>query len=336
MSTTNNFAQKQAKEVAPIGQKVRTALNWIVNILCVILIIFALIVAIFTIVRSTNGDRLTKFGNKVYMNVASYSMEPTFSENDVIIVDYYDGDGTDLQVGQVITFKFARNGYESFNTHRIMAIDNTMAIPRFRTRGDKMGGDWQDALEDESTWDPGWVSADIIIGTWGKVDKVGEGEYVFTPGKVLKGVGSFANWIQDPEEGKTRFFCVVVLPLILLFVIYAFVLVRTLIIAKLENNKKVEGENVMTVDSLSDEEKKRLAMEYLASLNAQGDAPKSETTSEEENIADVEQKHESICDETSEVGAPIEGENVSPSNGEAVADDTDELPADIEEGSEEQ
>ena len=107
----------------------------------------------------------------------------------------------------------------------------------------------------------------------------------FVEGKMLKGVGGFSNWIQDTENfgasRKTRFFCVVVLPLILLFVIYAFILVRTLVVAKLENQRKVQSEQVITVDSLSDEEKRRLAQEYLASLQAQTGGDTSDTKADD-------------------------------------------------------
>lgn len=108
---------------------------------------------------------------------------------------------------------------------------------------------------------------------------------------MLKGVGGFSNWIQDTAysgaQQKTRFFCVVVLPLILLFVIYAFILVRTLVIAKLENQRKVQAEQVITVDSLSDEEKRRLAQEYLASLQAQTGGDTSDTKADDAKTDEI-------------------------------------------------
>lgn len=82
------------------------------------------------------------------------------------------------------------------------------------------------------------------------------------------------------------------LPLILLFVIYAFVLIRTLVIAKLENQRKVQAEQVVTVDSLSDEEKRRLAQEYLASLAKEQETSASEDAAvndvNEEPAQDIE------------------------------------------------
>lgn len=296
MKLGDDSAKKRAKQVTPKQEKIRTILNWVMTAVCIVLIVFALVVAIFTIVRSTNGLNLTAFGKSIYMNVASDSMEPTFSTNDIIIAKRYDGDGKDLKVGQVITFGFELDGRQSYNTHRIIyiAYDDDNNVDFIKTRGDKKGEDWKKSLASpddvitrsskgpDGTWDD-WVvsisdsnsqtwSRYALVATWGSVDESGN----FHNGKILKGVGAFANWIQDNEHGKTRFFCVIVLPLIILFIAYAFVLVRTLVIAKLENNKKVQGEPVRDVDSMSDEEKRRLAQELLASLGGGGsDAPQA-------------------------------------------------------------
>lgn len=314
MKLADVFAKKKAKEVTPKQEKVRTILNWVMTILCIILIVFALVVAIFTIVRSTNGLNLTAFGNNIYMNVASDSMEPTFSTNDIIITKRYDGDGMDLKVGQVITFSAVINGYQAYNTHRIIYIGyRDGKVDFIKTRGDNIKDEdgniipWQNSLAPEGyeassgytgpdgTWDS-WVvsinninssqtwSRNSLVATWGSVDENGN----FQKGKMLKGVGAFANWIQDNEHGKTRFFCVIVLPLIILFIAYAFVLVRTLVIAKLENNKKVQGEPVRDVDSMSDEEKRRLAQELLASLGGAAIAtPPTDKPAQEAQNADA-------------------------------------------------
>lgn len=239
-----------------------------------------------------------RFGDKIYLNVASDSMEPTFDTSDVIIATAFDYQKqiSELKVGQVITFKTtARSGgatYEIFNTHRIVRInfaEDGKTVRNFTTRGDNSkSGDkdnstisWQDAVAQNNLGLTETVAPSNVVATWGSVDENGN----FVEGKMLKGVGGFSNWIQDTENfgasRKTRFFCVVVLPLILLFVIYAFILVRTLVVAKLENQRKVQSEQVITVDSLSDEEKRRLAQEYLASLQAQTGGDASDTQAED-------------------------------------------------------
>ncbi len=283
---------KEKKELSPKQQKVRSVLNWVATGVCIVVIIFALVVAIFTIAGATNDDHLTRFGDKIYLNVATDSMAPAFSPDDVIIANAFDSkDVATLKVGQVVTFKTtvstSSGRYQVFNTHRIVAINrnNAGAVTSFTTRGDNQTASWQNAaaelLKDKDDQNKDIVGntenvqASAIVATWGSVNEDG----TFTSGKMLKGVGGFSNWIQDTENfgasRKVRFFCVVVLPLILLFVIYAFVLIRTIVIAKLENQRKVQAQQVVTVDSLSDEEKRRLAQEYLASLQQGGDSAQS-------------------------------------------------------------
>ena len=294
MNLKEKFAQKakEKKELSPKQQKVRSILNWVATGVCIVVIVFALVVAIFTIAGATNDDHLTRFGDKIYLNVATDSMAPTFSPDDVIIATAISkSDVSNLKVGQVISFKqttsYGGSVYEVINTHRIVYVVKNDAgeVTGYRTRGDNQSSTWQDAaaelLKDKDDRNADVigstenVQASAIVATWGKVNEDG----TFTSGKMLKGVGGFSNWIQDTEHfgasQKVRFFCVVVLPLILLFVIYAFVLIRTIVIAKLENQRKVQAQQVVTVDSLSDEEKRRLAQEYLASLQQGGDSAQS-------------------------------------------------------------
>ncbi len=298
MNIKEKLASASKKERTPQQQKAMTILNWVATAVCIVVIVFALVVAIFTIAGTTNDDHLMRFGDKIYLNIASDSMEPTFDTSDVIIATAFDYQKqiSELKVGQVITFKTtARSGgatYEIFNTHRIVRInfaEDGKTVRNFTTRGDNSkSGDkdnstisWQDAVAQNNLGLTETVAPSNVVATWGSVDENGN----FVEGKMLKGVGGFSNWIQDTENfgasRKTRFFCVVVLPLILLFVIYAFILVRTLVVAKLENQRKVQSEQVITVDSLSDEEKRRLAQEYLASLQAQTGGDASDTQAED-------------------------------------------------------
>lgn len=291
---------KEKKQLSPKQQKVVSVLNWVATAVCIVVIIFALVVAIFTIASTTNDDKVTRFGNTYYLNVATDSMSPTFSPNDVILAKAVDEGATrSLQVGQVVTFRTKKstpNGLISIlNTHRIVKINvnSEGVVTSYVTRGDNQTSSWQDAVielakaEEERNTDVIGKTENVqvseVVATWGTVNADG----TFSAGKMLKGVGGFANWIQDTENfgasqkvQKVRFFCVVVLPLILLFVIYAFVLIRTIVIAKLENQRKVQAQQVVTVDSLSDEEKRRLAQEYLASLQ-QSAASDSANTAEE-------------------------------------------------------
>ena len=314
MNIKEKLASSSKKERTPQQQKAMTILNWVATAVCIVVIVFALVVAIFTIAGTTNDDHLMRFGDKIYLNVASDSMEPTFSTSDVIIANAfnYEKQLAELKVGQVVTFKTTvrsgGNTYEVFNTHRIVRInfeENGTTVRNFTTRGDNSKSadkdnsklSWKDAIAQNTLGLTETVAPSNIVATWGSVDADGN----FTSGKMLKGVGGFSNWIQDTAnfgaQQKTRFFCVVVLPLILLFVIYAFILVRTLVIAKLENQRKVQSEQVVSVDGLSDEEKRRLALELLASLQASAPAaPQTPATSEEK--PETEAKEDSVAEDT--------------------------------------
>jgi len=285
---------KEKKELTKNQKIVKSVINWALTIICIVVIVFALVVAIFSISSSSN-DGLAKFGGNVYFNVASDSMAPTFEVGDMIVSKAYDGK-SDLKVGQVITFHAVINGYESYNTHRIVEVTSS----GYRTRGDKKAGNWWDCLEDKTTWDSKTIAKSEIVAVWGTVDesKTPGQEGYFTEGKVRAGLGKLSLWMQDTENGgeqmKTRFFLIIVLPLIILFVAYAFILVRTLVIAKLESAKAPKGEAAVTVDALSDEEKRRLAEEYLASLKKDNDSAAND-----------------IQDETKAEDAPVESNNDS-------------------------
>jgi len=316
MNIKEKLASASKKERTPQQQKAMTILNWVATAVCIVVIVFALVMAIFTIAGTTNDNHLTQFGDKIYLNVASDSMEPTFNTSDVLIANAfnYEKQLSELKVGQVVTFKTTvRSGgatYEIYNTHRIVHINyenDGLTVRNFTTRGDNQDGTWQEAaaeldkdVDDQKESVIGSteiVAPSNIVATWGSVD--GEGN--FKAGKMLKGVGGFSNWIQDTENfganRKTRFFCIVVLPLILLFVIYAFILVRTLVIAKLENQRKVQSEQVVSVDGLSDEEKRRLAQELLASLQASAGGEKA---SDAKNADDAAAQEAPVQEEKSD------------------------------------
>ena len=129
MNIKEKLASASKKERTPQQQKAMTILNWVATAVCIVVIVFALVVAIFTIAGTTNDDHLMRFGDKIYLNVASDSMEPTFSTSDVIIANAfnYEKQLAELKVGQVVTFKTTvrsgGNTYEVFNTHRIVRIN---------------------------------------------------------------------------------------------------------------------------------------------------------------------------------------------------------------------
>jgi signal peptidase len=238
-------------------------------------------------------------GGNAFMPVQTDSMEPTFDKNDLIITKIYNGDGTDLQVGQVITYKarvnVGGNLVEIFKTHRIAEITNTNGSIRFLVVGDNPNP--QDGASGRD-----YVYANEVVATWGTpatpVDSNNDGEYDSfnvtkdTYGKNMGKIGAFINWLQG---NRTNYFLVIVLPLILMFVIYAYILIRSFIVAKLAKTRE-EAASSATVDGLSEEDKRRLAEEYLAELarrqleeqakaQREADAPATENSDKEDEQA---------------------------------------------------
>jgi signal peptidase len=297
--STFSFKKKEKKELTPQQQKTRNILGWVASALCVVIIVIALVISIMTITRTTGEKGVAHIGGNAFMPVQTDSMEPTFDKNDLIITKIYNGDGTDLQVGQVITYKARVNAggnlVEIFKTHRIAEITNTNGSIRFLVVGDNPNP--QDGASGRD-----YVYANEVVATWGTpatpVDSDNDGEYDSfnvtkdTYGKNMGKIGAFINWLQG---NRTNYFLVIVLPLILMFVIYAYILIRSFIVAKLAKTRE-EAASSATVDGLSEEDKRRLAEEYLAELarrqleeqakaKAEADAPATENSDKEDEQA---------------------------------------------------
>ena len=107
-----------------MNKSIKKVFKTIIDILTV-LIFLILILIIFAKIDMTvhNRDYLSIFGYS-FFKVATGSMEPNISENDIIVVK----DNSDYQVDDVITYK----ENDSYITHRVMAINNDNLI----TKGD--------------------------------------------------------------------------------------------------------------------------------------------------------------------------------------------------------
>ena len=298
---------KAKKELTPQQKKVQTVLNWILNVVCVLIILFALVLSVVSISQSTNSDNLPHLGKNYFLAVKTDSMSGTFEVGDMIVCKQYDG-STTLQVGQVITFRVIMGQASYVNTHRIIeVIDGANGTHSYRTQGDH-----------EASADTRLVGQSNIIATWGTPGVKGaDGKYnKDSYGKILKGVGKINNWLNDEEHmtasGKSiRYFLVIVLPLILLFVAYAAVLIYSLV-----KNKVAKAQEV-AVNDLSEEEKARLAQEYLASqgitIPEQQEAPVEES---------VEEPVEEANNEPTDAETPAE-EATEEVQEEVVAEDED-------------
>lgn len=276
MSTT----KKVKKELSPQQIKVRNILGWVATGLCIALIVASLIISIVTIGNASKDDgKLRGIGGNVFMPVQTDSMEPTFKAGDLIITKIYDGDGTDLQVGQVVTYtKYVNAGgslVEIYVTHRISDIGEVNGKLAFTVVGDNPNP--QDGASGRET-----ITWDKVVATWGTpAEKNADGTFNVTKDTKGGNMGVIGALINAIKNDKTVYFLVVVLPLIIIFLIYVFVLVRSLVIEKIAKTKE-EALATAGVDGLSEEDKRRLAEEYLAQL-ARENAAKEESAPAEEN-----------------------------------------------------
>ena len=259
--------KKEKKELTPQQLKVRNILGWVVSALCIALIIASLIISIVTIANAGNNSKdgkLTGIGGNVFMPVQTDSMDPTFKAGDLIITKIYEGDGSDLEIGQVVTYRkrVGSNGgvVQIYVTHRIDDFgEDSKGNLLVKVVGDNP--DPKDGVSGNET-----VQVSDIVATWGTpAEKNADGTFNIT--KDTKGgnmgqIGALINFIQND---KTNYFLVIVLPLIVVFLIYVFILVRSLVIAKIDKTKE-EALATAGIDGLSEEDKRRLAEEYLAQL----------------------------------------------------------------------
>ena len=262
--------KKEKKELTPQQQKVRDILGWVVTGLCIAIIITCLIVSIITIGNS-GSDKIVGIAGKSHMAVQTDSMEPTIMTGDLIIVDLLDEDERDdLQIGQVITYRrfYGYSGQDTvyiYVTHRISDIDvKDGKVIRYRVVGDNPELDVTE-----------YVIVEDVIGKWGTpAERNADGTFNVTKDTKGGNMGQIGKLISTVRQDRTSYFLIVILPLIIIFLIYVFILVRSLVIAKIAKTKE-EAMATTGVDGLSEEDKRRLAEEYLAQLareNAGADA----------------------------------------------------------------
>ncbi|MBR5173540.1 MAG: hypothetical protein IKW16_01185, partial [Clostridia bacterium] len=165
-------------------------------------------------------------------------------------------------------------------THRISDIgyDTNGRLKGFTVVGDNPNP--QDGASGSE-----FVNVGDVVATWGTpAEKNADGTFNIT--KDTKGgnmgqIGALINLIQND---KTNYFLIIVLPLIIIFIIYVFILVRSLVIAKIAKTKE-ETLASAGVDGLSEEDKRRLAEEYLAQL-ARENAVKAEPEAQDKPLVE--------------------------------------------------
>ncbi len=270
--------KKQKKEKKPMTakqMKVRKALSIVGTVLAVFIVISTLGVSISSITRlDKNGKGVANIFGWAIMPVRSDSMEPAFNQYDLIFTKLYDGDGSDLKVGTVITFWQQIGDNKVLNTHRIDSIDTVLTNPEevkdgkapvyitgYFTRGDNTAGR-----------DDKYRVIDDVVAVWegGRVGKVGK-------------------LILTLQDDKIAYLCAIVLPLILLLVVYLAFFVNSVIKLRTEKMKAKLQQEVangasLSLDQMTDEQK----MELLLKLQA-------EKTKQEESVLHDEVENNDIA-----------------------------------------
>lgn len=164
----------------------KKVLNIIGKIATVLIIVFAVLVMVFTFITigTAKSEDATFLGYKPYI-VLSDSMEDTFAVGDVIIVKSVSAE--ELQPGDIVCFKsIDPNNYGMVVTHKIREITTYNDEQAFVTYGTTTGVD--DAYP---------VPYDRVIG-----------KYVVT----LPKLGQFFEFLKSP----TGYICIILIPFLLL------------------------------------------------------------------------------------------------------------------------
>ena len=244
-------------EVKKTKSTARKILSVIIDIILVIYLIFSISVAAIAI-SSSKTDVPSIFGNTLN-TIQSGSMDPTFNVGDLLICKT-DVDCSALKEGDIIGF---RTTVEDANgvtvkvvvVHRIIKIEDVNGDKYITTKGDN------NPAEDETPLIVKDGKCEDIVCRWNK-----PGEQT---GIRIEGGGKFVDFIKSPNG---ILYCLVIpLAIFFLYALYSFI--KALIEYKYEKKGKTE--------ELSEEEKQRIAEEYLAKQQSSEDEKEDDKQSEE-------------------------------------------------------
>lgn len=204
-------------------KRVKKALTKTANILAIIIGVFVLLVAVSAIASAAKGYA-SVFGYTVYA-VRSDSMEgdneDSFNKGALVFVKLLgDDEKSDLEVGQIITFKdwidVNDDGKldEVLNTHRIIDVFENNGDVYYQTQGDKAAK----------------LNSD-------KKEQVDSGDVIGVYSSKINGLGGVVLFIQSP----TGFLVTVVVPSALVVIYCAYLLIKNVMdYGKLKRNAEIE------------------------------------------------------------------------------------------------
>lgn len=221
-----------AKEKAE-KSKARKIYDIVSTILIVIVFVFLVLVVGLLLWQRKTGTDSNIFGYYLY-NVLTDSMDPTIRPGEIILCKKIDNVDS-LKEGDVITFTAPSGRLKGQNeTHRIYSIERNAdgSIKSIKTAGDNLyGGD------------------SVKVDDWNLSPNMVKAQYVKTT-KLISGIREFVTkWYG--------YVVLIVIPLLIVFGLFIAGIVQDKV------NLEKEKRDKEIADSLSDEDKKKIAEEYL-------------------------------------------------------------------------
>lgn len=234
-----------------MSKVVKKILNIIIDVIVVVILIVSVLVITLSLTSKSSG--VPNIFGYAPLSVQSDSMEPEFSEGDLVICKVSDGQDTSYNVGDVVSFKDEIDGQSVINTHRISRIETAGngSTQIIRTKGDNA------PEEDKLTK----TQYDILA--------------VYT-GTKIGGLGKVLSFLRT----QTGFFFCILLPMILFFVYEAIRVIMNIMAYNREKAAEAAAETVANSE-LTEEQKQRAIAEYLAQQKEQAEnAPPQDSESE--------------------------------------------------------
>ena len=235
----------------PGAKKENKILNTVVNIILVLVILFAIFVGYSAYATKVGSGVPSVFGIRVF-SIQSDSMLPTFAKGDLAI-DKAVSNPKSLKKGDIITFWTVIQGERVLNTHRIVQVDDYGTYVSFTTKGDN------NTIEDSMT-----VHQSEVVG-----------KYLFRIPKL----GSFLDFLQTSKG----FMICIVIPVALFFIYYLVQFFRALFAYQAEKtriqleamyNSKITAQQAPNDKQAEENRENAEKTEELVSDSNKGEKPK--------------------------------------------------------------
>lgn len=223
--------------------KARKIYNIVSTIIVALIFVGLIAIVAMMFIQKKNGQDSKIFGYYMY-DVVTDSMTPTIEPGSVILSKAVKSEN-EFAEGDIITFIAPSGALKGYNeTHRIVHIERNEdgSIKYIKTEGDKYN----------PTYSP---SATEEIDEWELKPQDVKAKYV----KTSKFIGGLRNFLSK----WYGYVVLIALPMIIVMILFIVGYVKDKAEIAREEEKKNAIENGTNLDSLTEEDKKRLLEEYL-------------------------------------------------------------------------